>query len=246
MLQGTLAYIARQEIQPGPAEWHAAGLDGAGASSQDNQFDGVAKRDVEQRADGISHVTGNTLGGMAEQPGQGNDGDGVHGKDDAGAEMDLGHSNADGHEDEEQVDLAVQQDHLTCAGKPDRKVRFAVGGFLICLVVTASVYDRPLGCSFRCRLIDLAIVSRCEDGSRSGRAITGAAGVVTVVEIMMLSFEVDALDSSWLGNRVCEMMKITGGMMRVYGLSTACASVWRRAAMRSGPEAEAICISQVR
>lgn len=228
-----------------PAERDAVGLDGAGISLQDNQFHGVAKRDIEQRADSVSHVTSDTLRGVAEQSSQGNDGDGVHRKDDAGAGMYLGHSDADRHKDEEQVDLAVQQDHLTCPSKSDHQVGFAVGGFLICLAVLTSVYDRPLGCSFRCLLTELAIVSRCEDSSRSGGVIAAGPLPVTVVGSMILSFEVDGLKTSWLRDGMCEMMKITK-LVRVYGLSTACASVWRRAAMRSGPEAEAICISQVR
>jgi hypothetical protein len=46
-------------------------------------------------------------------------------------------------------------------------------------------------------------------------------------------------------NRLLLLLLLVMMMVRVYGLSTACASVsvWRRAAMRSCPEAETICIS---
>jgi len=214
----------------------------AGIGLQDNQLDGIAKSDIQQRAGGVSEFTGNALGGVAEQPGQRNDGDRVHAKDDAGAGMNLGHDDADGHKDEQQIDLAVEQDHPTGPGKPEQQAGFAVGGLVIvALVVLAVVYDRPLGCSFRCRLIDLAsIMTRWGHDGWSGRAIAVATWAVTVVRsIMVLCFYVDVLKARRLRFRLCVME--TTKLMRVYGFSTACASVWRLAAMRSGPEAEAIC-----
>lgn len=81
---------------------------------------------------------------------------------------------------------------------------------------------------------------------RGGDGIGVATRAVSVVESMMLRFGVDGLGTGWLRNRMCEMKGVTSrrGLVRVYGLSAACASVSvrRRAAMRSCPEAETICV----
>lgn len=122
-----VSYIAQHDIdRPARAGQGRIGQK-RGRSLQDDQLDGIAKRDIQEGAGGIAEFTSNTLGGMTEQPSQRNDGDGVHGKDNAGAGVHLRDGDADGHKDEEQVDLAVQHDHPTCPSKSEQEIGFAVG-----------------------------------------------------------------------------------------------------------------------
>lgn len=78
---------------------------------QDNKFHGVTKGDIHQGTDGIAEAVGHSLGRVAEEAGERDDGDGIHGKDHTGAharhEVD---GDADGDEDQQEVDPAVEDD----------------------------------------------------------------------------------------------------------------------------------------
>ena len=88
------------------------------ASLQNNQLHSVTKRDIQQRAERVSEFMGHRLGGEAQKTGQRDDSNGVHGEDDGrGHAVDLGDGNADGHKDEQHVDLGGEHDCL--AGVPE-------------------------------------------------------------------------------------------------------------------------------
>lgn len=87
--------------------WGLAPMD---FDSQDDQLHRVAKRHIHQSAHRVPHSLGHALGGMTEQAGQRHNGDGVHGKDEAGAQAGGLGSDADGDEDEQEVNVAREDD----------------------------------------------------------------------------------------------------------------------------------------
>ena len=83
-------------------------------SLQNDQLYSVAERDVQQGAERVSKLTGHAFGGITEESGKGNDGEGIHGKDEAGrGSRNLADGDADGDKDQHQVhELVVTQDLL--------------------------------------------------------------------------------------------------------------------------------------
>lgn len=79
--------------------------------SQDDKFHGITKRHVKQGSEGVTHLTGNGLGGEAKHTGQRNHGNTVHGENDtAGNALDLGKDDTQGHKDEQNIQPAVGDD----------------------------------------------------------------------------------------------------------------------------------------
>lgn len=80
---------------------------------QDDEFHSISKGDIHQGTDGVAEAVGHSLGRMAEQAGERDDGDGIHGKDHtrayAGHEVD---GDADGDKDQQDIDPAVEDDLL--------------------------------------------------------------------------------------------------------------------------------------
>ncbi len=76
-------------------------------NDENDEFDCVTKGDVEKGAEGITHLTGDGLGGKAQKTSERDNGDAVDGKDYAGVDADVCDNNADGYEDEEKVHPAV-------------------------------------------------------------------------------------------------------------------------------------------
>ena len=117
----------------------------ARGDAQDDQLHGVAKGDVQQGADRVAHLVGDALGGEAEQAGERDDGERVHGEDDcgrhAGQHLD---DYADGHEDEEDVEPRVEHDAAERLGEP-----LGEGLGRVLLVLAGAGYDRPRPRSFR-------------------------------------------------------------------------------------------------
>lgn len=147
---------------------------------QDNQLDGIAESHVQEGANGVTKLAGDGLGGVAEQAGEWNDGDGIHCEDDARAHAEGFGDDADGDEDEEHVDPAVEQDHLTREVEAGKDARFLLlfGSFVL-LQSTLVVYDSPLPRSFRrysnilevagtCFVIDVVRVCEGEVIARRG------------------------------------------------------------------------------
>ena len=79
---------------------------------QDNQFDGIAKGDIQKRSPSISHAACNTLGRMTEQCSQRYDCHSVHGKHNGRLGRPIQGSpiqtDANGYEDQKDVDPAVE------------------------------------------------------------------------------------------------------------------------------------------
>lgn len=96
---------------------------------QDNEFHSISESNVHQSANGITHSVRHGLSGVAQEAGERDDGNSIHGKDHAGAHV--GHeldSDADRNKDEQDVQVAVEDDHL--AG--DEESLEAVGLVLVC------------------------------------------------------------------------------------------------------------------
>ena len=74
---------------------------------QDDQLYCIAKGDVEQSPPGVSQFLGYCLGGVREQASQGNNGDGIHSKDNLGIQFGKAGGNANGHEDKQQIEPAT-------------------------------------------------------------------------------------------------------------------------------------------
>ena len=109
-------------------------------SSQNNQLYSVAKRYVQQRAERVSKPVGYGLGGEAQEAGQGHNGDGIHGEDEAGrGAIDLADGDADGHKGKQHIQFGVHQDGLGIV--PDA-LEYGSLWFLL-LLVAASPYDSP-------------------------------------------------------------------------------------------------------
>lgn len=68
---------------------------------QDDEFHSIAKGNVHQGTNGITHIVCDTLGSVCQDTGKRNDGNSIHSEDDAGAhagyEFD---SDADGDKDQ--------------------------------------------------------------------------------------------------------------------------------------------------
>lgn len=81
-----------------------------GNSHEDNQLDGIPKRDVHQGPQGVAHVTGNSLGRVGQQSRQRDHGSAVEPEDDAAVyAVDLRRRYAGRDEYQEHVDRAERQ-----------------------------------------------------------------------------------------------------------------------------------------
>jgi len=106
------------------------------ADSQDNQFHGVAKSDIQQSTDGITKSMGYGFRSVAEKAGERDDGNGIHGENDGGAQA--GHEldkNSDGHEDEKDVKPAVAENLL---GRLEES-HHDIGSLLVLAVIVAII-----------------------------------------------------------------------------------------------------------
>ncbi len=127
---------------------------------QDDQLYCIAKGNVEQRTDRVAHLVGDGLGGVAEEAGEGDDGNGIEGEDDrrrhAGDVLD---HDAQGHKHQEGVEPRVEQDLRYDQDKAGEQ------GERLPLLVLAAVYDipRPL------------ILRRCRRRRRAGLSAVGGA-----------------------------------------------------------------------
>lgn len=107
---------------------------------QNNELDCIAKSDIHQCTNCVSHSLGHAFGRMAEKSCQGYDGNRIHPKDDSRAEVSSFGSNTDGYEDQQDVDVAGQYNGFASMPKAQHDV------FLCGLLI---VYDIPLPISLR-------------------------------------------------------------------------------------------------
>lgn len=121
--------------------------------SQDDQFNSITERNVQQRAKSISHLTRHRLGCKREQSGERDDGNGIHSKDDTAMDaVNLGDGNADGYKDEQDIKPAVSDGQPGIAADLVNKGAL-LGG--ICVFfrwlpgLGCRLYDRPRPCSLR-------------------------------------------------------------------------------------------------
>lgn len=89
---------------------------------QDDQLYCISEGDVNERTHGVTQSTGDTLGGVAEQTGQGDDSYRIHGKDQAWIESSGLDRNADRDEHKQHIDPAVAQGAFGVAGEANNSI----------------------------------------------------------------------------------------------------------------------------
>lgn len=89
---------------------------------QDDQLYCISKGDVDECTHSVTQSTSDTLGGMAEQTGQGDDSYRIHGKDQAWIESSGLDRNTDRDEDEQHIDPAVAQGAFGVSGEANNSI----------------------------------------------------------------------------------------------------------------------------
>jgi len=82
------------------------------SDDEDDEFDSIAKSDIEQCTNGVTETTGYTLGGVTEQTSEWDDSDCVQGEDNGRAHVCSLGCNTDRYEDQQDVDPAVAESIL--------------------------------------------------------------------------------------------------------------------------------------
>lgn len=117
------------------------------SDDENDQLDGVAKGDVDQRADGVTQAASHALGSMAQQTRQGNDSDRVHCEDNSRTETCGLDGNAHWYKDQEDINPTVADGIRSMLAKPaaaishtDEEVRFRVA-----VLLRGYCRSRPFG-----------------------------------------------------------------------------------------------------
>lgn len=153
-------------------------------SSQYDQFNGIAKCDIGQSPYGVPKTTSNTFGGMAQQPCEGDNGDGIHREYNRRVQIRRLDGDSHGHKDKQGIDPAVAEGGLGVSHEtdgailhPDEKSRtFFAGIFIVFTMGIGGLGELPLR-----RPIHLGIIVRSRSvfgDARGGRSVVG--GVILV------------------------------------------------------------------
>lgn len=74
-----------------------------------DEFHGVAEGGIEQSAHGLAKLVSNFFGSKREDGGKGHDGEEVDGEDSGRAPVEVAGDYANGHHDEEEVDIVCRR-----------------------------------------------------------------------------------------------------------------------------------------